>query len=462
MDLFGMTIEIKNLPPLDPEFIPFGLFIDNYLKTAKKPIAIAIFRNDDLVSVYHTLIHGTPDKSAADRYYVERIVKFLLWQKGGFEIAIYDDERLAKRIIKAYRTGGLRGFDVEFMSNIYEREFITRFGYGMPPDETERPTRLGGQTNGCRIGFDASGSDRRVSAVIEGEAIYSEEVVWNPKTNSDPSYHFDNIVSALSTAASKMPRVDAIGISSAGIYFNNRTAAASLFLNVPHEDFNEHIKDIYIRAAAVIGDVPLVVANDGDIAAITGAIGLNDTKVLGIALGTSEAAGYIDGDGNITGWLNELAFAPVDCNPNAMADEWSGDIGCGVKYFSQDAVIKLAAIAGIKLDENASPAERLKEVHILMARGDDRARRIFVSIGVYLGHTLPLYAKFYDIKHVLLLGRVVSGNCGVIIVDVAKRVLADEYPDLNFEIHLPDENSRRVGQSVAAASLPIVPLSSSF
>ena len=39
-----------------------------------------------------------------------------------------------------------------------------------------------------------------------------------------------------------------------------------------------------------------------------------------------------------------------------MEDEWSGDIGCGVKYFSQDGVIKLAPRAGIELT-GASAAE---------------------------------------------------------------------------------------------------------
>jgi len=456
MDLFGISTDIKNLPPLDPGFIPFGAFIDSFLKTAKKPIAIAIHRNEGFVSVYHSFVHGTPKMADADRYYIERLVKFLLWQKGGAEIAIYGDDKLAAHISKAYSVGGARKFDADLMAKIYERRFSVRAELGNPPAENERPMRIGGQMNGCRIGFDAGGSDRKVSAVIDGEAVYSEEVIWNPKINSDPSYHYDGIFSALCTAASKMPRVDAIGISSAGVYVDNHTMAASLFLKVPPNKFEKYVKDIYIRAAAAIGDVPLLVANDGDVTALVGALELKDTNVLGIAMGTSEAGGYIDSGGNITGWLNELAFAPVDCSPDAMVDELSGDIGCGASYFSQDAVIKLAASADIDLSKYDSPTEKLKEVHMLMAKGDDRARRIFVSIGVYLGHTLPLYAMFYDIKHVLLLGRVMSGNGGSIIVDVAKRVLADEYPHLKFELHLPDENSRRVGQSVAAASLPMV------
>jgi len=456
MTFLGIPIEIKNLPPLDPGFLPFGAFIDNFLKTAKKPVSIALYRNNGLVSVHRTFVSGVSEMADADKYYIDRLVKFLLWQKGGIEVAIYGDEELAEHVSNAYSPDGPRRFDAGFHSDIYKREFSVRSAKGKPPVEKERPIRIGGHMNGCRIGFDAGGSDRKVSAVIDGEAIYSEEIVWHPKTSSDPEYHYNGIFSAFHTAASKMPRVDAIGVSSAGIFAENQTMVSSLFAKVPNDKYEQHIRNIYIRAAAAIGDVPLMVVNDGDVTALTGALELKSGNVLGIAMGTSQATGYIDNGGNITGWLNELAFAPVDCRPTAAIDEWSGDIGCGVNYFSQDAVIRLAPSTGIMLNKDDSPAEKLKTVQILMAEGDFRARLIFESIGIYLGHTLPLYSMFYKIKHVLLLGRVMSGDCGLMIVEAAKRVLADEYPNLKLELHLPDENSRRIAQSVVAASLPVV------
>ena len=311
----------------------------------------------------------------------------------------------------------------------------------------------GGHLDGCRIGFDAGGSDRKVSAVIDGETVYSEEVVWFPKTNSDPDYHYDGIVAALKSAAAHMPRVDAVGVSSAGVYINDRTMNASLFLKVPQELFDAKVKDIYIRAITdTFGDVPFCVFNDGDVTALAGAISLEDTNILGIAMGTSEAGGYVDENGYITGWLNELAFIPVDANPGAMRDEWSLDIGCGVKYFSQDGVIKLAPAAGIAL----SPAEKLKAVQALMNDGDGRAAAIYRSIGVYLAHSLALYHDMYHFRHVLLLGRVMSGRGGELIISECDRVLRDEYSELAEKIHLalPDEKFRRVGQSAAAASLP--------
>ena len=290
---------------------------------------------------------------------------------------------------------------------------------------------------------------------MDGVPVYSEEVVWFPKTNADPDYHFEGILSAFRTAASKMPRVDAIGVSSAGIYVDNRAMVASLFLKVPRDLFDQKVKDIYIRAAKELGDIPLEVANDGDVTALAGAMSLEENRVLGIAMGTSEAAGYVDTDGNITGWLNELAFAPVDLQDDAMVDEWSGDKGCGVKYFSQDSVIKLAPRAGIALDESLSPAEKLKVVQKEMEEGRESARDIYRSIGVYLGHALAYYAMYYSIAHVLRLGRVMSGEGGDLVIAEARRVLDEEYPEYAaMELHLPDEKIRRVGQSVAAASLP--------
>ena len=133
-------------------------------------------------------------------------------------------------------------------------------------------------------------------------------------------------------------------------------------------------KIMYLDVAREIGEnIPVEVANDGDVTALAGAMDLNDNSVLGVAMGTSEAGGYVDPEGNITGWLNELAFVPADYNKDAMVDEWSGDYGCGVKYFSQDGVIKLAPFAGIELDESLSPAEKLKVVQGLMKDGDERA-----------------------------------------------------------------------------------------
>ena len=430
--------------------------IQAFLEGAKKPVSIAVERADGQMAACHTYIHGTEEMYDADCYYIERIVKTILWMKGGFKIYVAGDEKVYEFLKAAYNAGGQQEFDWDYMANIFEKPFEVVM-VDKVPESKDSPKAMGGHLEGCRIGFDAGGSDRKVSAVIDGETVFSEEVVWFPKINSDPDYHYEGIVAALKAAAEHMPRVDAVGVSSAGIYINNRTMSASLFLKVPKDLYEEKVKDIYIRAITdTFGDVPYSIINDGDVSALAGAMSLEDNSVLGIAMGTSEAVGYVDEQGRITGWLNELAFVPVDAAADAMQDEWSGDIGCGVKYFSQDSVIKLAPRAGIELDESLSPAEKLKVVQALMAEDDPRAVQVYESIGVYLGHTLAYYYDLYKCKHVLLLGRVMSGKGGDLILDTAKAVLADEYPELDGKINptLPDEKFRRVGQSMAAASLP--------
>jgi predicted NBD/HSP70 family sugar kinase len=178
--------------------------------------------------------------------------------------------------------------------------------------------------------------------------------------------------------------------------------------------------------------------------------------MLGVAMGSSEAAGYLNPAGGMTGWLSELAFAPVDYNPQAACDEWSGDYGVGVMYFSQQAVGKLLPAAGIELPKEMGLPERLKEVQALMAKGDPRAAKIYETIGVYLGYAIPHYADFYAFNHMLILGRVTTGQGGDIVLARAREVLAQEFPELaaRVQLHVPDEKSRRVGQAVAAASLP--------
>ena len=455
-------MKLKVEAVLDKGFTPMMLVYREFTEAAKaagpQRIVIGIERNKGYVSAFETVIYKDGTGHDEENYeFVERLVKSLLWVRGGHKIIIAGSKYVADKLAEAYSPNGTRAFDYDFMSGVYETPVTVEYRpIEEAPETFESATPVGRHLDGCRIGFDAGGSDRKVSAVIDGQCVYSEEVVWFPKTNSDPQYHYDGILSAMKSAASHMPRVDAIGVSSAGVYVDNRIMVASLFLKVGKEEFEKKCKSMYIDVAKEFGNVPLEVANDGDVTALAGAMDLNDNNVLGIAMGTSEAGGYVDGVGNITGWLNELAFVPCDYSKDAMVDEWSGDYGCGVKYFSQDAVIKLAPAAGIELDENLSPAEKLKVVQKLMEKGDERAAKIYDTIGAYFGYTIAYYSLFYDIKHVLIMGRVTSGEGGVILLERAKEVLEKEFPELNekIQLHIPDESSRRVGQSVAAASLP--------
>jgi predicted NBD/HSP70 family sugar kinase len=451
------------VPPLDPDFRPAILanraYLDGVWSSRRAvPLVIGVERASGARSRYETLVYAE-DHPLADTnlFYAERLVKFLLWARGGWRVSIGGPGSIAGHIARVYSPQGERAFDWRFMGEqIHERPFEVVASH----PEDARPAResgeaLGGHMDGARIGFDLGASDLKVSAVLEGEVVFSEEIVWEPVEQSDPAYHYERIRSALSLAASHLPNVDAIGGSSAGVYVDNRPMVASLFRGVPLERYGE-VRSMFARLVAEFG-APLVVVNDGDVTALAGALSLGDNGVLGIALGSSEAAGYVDGHGAITGWLNELAFAPVDYNPNAPADEWSGDRGVGALYFSQQAVFRLAPLAGIAIPGDLTKADKLMHVQQQLEAGDPGARAIWESIGIYLGYGLAHYADFYpDLRHALILGRVTSGRGGEIILDRAQRVLEGEFPELadKITLALPDEKFRRLGQSVVAASLP--------
>ena len=447
---------------LDPQFRPAAVVIAEFKKAVAEaggnPLVIAVERNKGYVSTFAIDVFADGTGHDEENYEViERLVKTLLWIYGGYKVTIAGSKKIYEGIAAAYCKGGAREFDADFMARVYEAPFEVLYceNAADAPKEVMAAAPVGRHLDGCRIGFDAGGSDRKVSAVIDGESVYSEEVVWFPKLQSDPDYHYQGILEAMKTAASKMPRVDAIGVSSAGVYIDNKIMVASLFLKVSDEDFEKKVKTMYLDVAKEIGeDIPIEVANDGDVTALAGAMDLNDNKVLGIAMGTSEAAGYVDGNGNITGWLNELAFVPIDFCKDAIVDPWAGDYGTGAMYFCQEGVIKLSPAAGIELDPALSPAEKLKVVQGLMKEGDERAAKIYETLGVYFGYSIAYYAMFYDIKHLIIMGRATSGDGGTILLENAKKVLAEEYPELNINLYIPDEKSRRVGQSVAAASLP--------
>lgn len=462
-----LEITPRHLPPLDPSFRPAALGNHSFLDAVRSsgrgvPLVIGLERNNGSRSAYRTVIFDASSEEQARQNlrYTDRLVKMLLWQKGGHKIVVGGPAAIGEHLKRAYAVGGERAFDAKVMGDVYEQPFtVDVTGAGRVPPENEQAAPKGKHLDGCRIGFDAGASDRKVAAVIDGHAVFSEEVVWNPKEEKNPQYHFNEITAAFKSAAAHLPRVDAIGVSSAGIYIDNRVMIASLFRGIPPDLFQRRVKGLFLELQQAWGGVPLEVCNDGEVTALCGAMNLNDGAVLGIAMGSSEAGGYVTPEGYLTEWLDELAFAPVDYNPGAAVDEWSGDAGCGAQYFAQTAAIRLAESAGIVLPQEQTPAEKLKTVQVLLDGGDRRARDIFESIGCYLGYTLAHYADFYDLRHVLILGRVTSGEGGNIVRNRAAAILMDEFPSLNerIKLHMPEEESeRRVGQAIAAASLPAI------
>jgi predicted NBD/HSP70 family sugar kinase len=464
MSEFFELVKPRFVPPLDTKFRPAvlanRLFQEKVQDSgAGVPLVLGLERADGCVSRFETLVF--PDdhpQAAANLSYAERLLKFLLWERGAWKVYVGGPRRIGNRIQKCYAPGGERAFDYHFMGEeIYEKTFIVvPCAPAEVPLEQERERSLGRHLDGYRIGFDLGASDLKISAVVDGEAIFSQEMVWQPRPQSDPQYHYDQIMAALKIAAAKLPRVDAIGGSSAGVYVNNRPMVASLFRGIPKDRFDQ-VRNMFLRIRDELG-APLEVVNDGEVTALAGSMALEDSGVLGIALGSSQAAGYVTPRGNITGWLNELAFAPVDYNPDAPVDEWSGDRGCGALYFSQQCVFRLAPKAGIEIPRDVPDAQKLKSVQEKLEAGHEGATQIWQSMGYYMGYAIAHYADFYDLKHVLILGRCTSGKGGHLILNGASKVLKSEFPELAAQIslQLPDEKSRRVGQSIAAASLPAI------
>ena len=460
---FAELARPRLVPPLHRGFAPAVLANRAYLKAARDtgrgtPLTIALERHEGFVSVYQTECFDDDDPSSPlNLPFAERLVKTLLWKHGGWRIVVAGPRSVGEHIRRTYSPQGVRAFDAEFMSGVYQHPFTVEVAKPEnPPAAQEGGVALGRHLEGCRIGFDLGATDRKVAAVIDGETVFTEEVIWDPRNASDPSYHYNEIMAGLKSAASHLPRVDAIGGSSAGIYINNRPRVGSLFRAVPRELFESRIANLFIDMKDAWGGIPFVVVNDGEVTALAGSMSLQDNAVLGVALGSSEAGGYVTPAGELTTWLNELAFCPVDIHPDAPADEWSGDRGCGVQYFSQQAVFRLAPEAGIKLDPRLGPAGSLKFIQEMVQSGDARATQIFETVGCYVGYGIADYADFYELRNVLILGRVTSGEGGNIILNRAQEVLKQEFPELakTLKLLLPDEATRRVGQAVAAASLP--------
>jgi predicted NBD/HSP70 family sugar kinase len=451
--------------PLDPAFRPAVLYNRAFAEAvaacgAGQSIGLALEQADGSISALQTKVFPEGHPLASENvYYIERLAKFLLWSRGGMRIHISGSAKLAQALRNYYACSEAGRFDAQMMGErIYEKPFEIVEAATLPVEKSVSMP-LGRHLDGCRIGFDLGGSDRKVAAIIDGKCVFSEETVWDPVRQTDPQYHFDGIMDSLRAAAAHLPRVDAIGGSAAGVYVNNRAKLASLFRGIPQDLFHSRVKNLFFEIKRAWNNIPFEIANDGEVTALAGSMSLGRNNVLGIALGTSTAGGYVNAEGNITNWLNELAFTPIDYNPAAPVDEWSGDIGCGALYLSQQCTGRLLQAAGIEAEPGMPLPEKLKLVQRLMDQGDPRAAAIYETVGAYFGYAIAHDASFYEIEHVLILGRVTSGAGGDIILKVARKVLAADFPELSerIEFHTPDEKEKRHGQAIAAASLPVIP-----
>ncbi len=453
---------LKFVPPFDPGFKPAFLKLRKIREAAKADpehgtVVIAIERDNGAVNRYELPYPKKAETCEGFAKFVERIVKFMLWSAGGYKVMIDAPAAVVEKIKTDYTETGARAFDWGFFKTVYGRPIeVVAMPAAQIPQGHDLSISLGGNMNGNRIGFDLGGSDFKLTAMVNGESVWQKEVPWDPYNATDASYHYDHIKAGFEEAISHLPggKVDAIGGSSAGVIVDNELRHAGLIKGIKDPAQYRQAQLLFKRLKADYG-VPMEVANDGDVSALVGRLALGKKGIIGLAMGTSEAVGYIDNSekGVLTGRISELAFAPVDLNPEAAVDPWSGDSGVGALYFSQQAVNKLGLAAGFPFKEETLPL-RLKEVQKAMEADDPTAVKIYEAIGIYLGYTLPWYAEFYDYTSLMLLGRVSSGKGGDLILATAKKVLSEEFPEYSIDIFMPDEQVRRLGQSAAAASLP--------
>ena len=305
----------------------------------------------------------------------------------------------------------------------------------------------------------------------DNEVLSSKETEWDV-TNPDPQYHYDMILAAMKETASALPKIEAIGGSATGTVSGaNEATWCDIFPNVPPDVYREKVVDIFVRLAKeMAGDVPLKVINDGEVTALAAVQKIGKGNVMGISMGSSEGGGYANADGNLLGWINELCYIRLDMFPEAPTDPWTKGSHTGMShmYLGQRGATKLAAKAGVDLPENMvyphpdmctikheNHAKVLKLIQKAMEdpAKEPKVKELYVTMGVYLGYALAQYSEFYQIDHVMILGRVSRGAGGDMMLDTAKQVLESEFPEYKIEFHTADDHFKGVGQCIAAAAL---------
>lgn len=436
-----------NLLKYDPSFVPAYLQYEDFMRSATHPFKITIQRDN---RISYTLDCPFSDDLEESYFFLKKGILILLWMIGGDRILFKGEKKMYDYLLQHKDKDPELKKTLDEMSNIFQHEIDFIYTEEDFEDKCEM-IHLHGDFNGCRIGFDAGGSDRKVSAVINGKVVFSEEVLWLPKEQHDWHYHYDGILDSLKRAASHLPRVDGIGFSTAGVVLDDEMAQPALFFAVPEEDKKTHVRTIFkdIMKNEFKG-VPFKVANDGDVSAIGASQVFKKDYVLGLALGTSFAAGYCCNN-CLNGWINELGKAPFNFAPDALSHYAMHIQGAASEYLSQKGIIRLCKNAGYPFE--GTLAKQLKQIQKLADEGNETVLECYAEMGIYLASALIGYAHYFRIDSVLLLGRVMTGRGGNALLDSCKAFLKERKPELKMEIFTADENFKRLGQSYIAASL---------
>lgn len=431
---------------LDKDFKPIFDSYESFQRRAKEPITLTIKRGEDIIFPFYMKISSDFKKSY---FYTKKILLSLLWIVGGERIQYHGSplfyEYLEKRFSKDYEIQA----SFQEMERIFNRPVSFERVENIP-QRKDKTNPFSGSFSGCRIGLDLGGSDRKIAVIKDNEVLYSEEVLWSPKEQMNPQYHYMGIVDSLERAKKFLPRVDGIGISTAGIVSDNELLFAALYAKVSNEEKQKEARPVFKNIMKdYFPNIPFRVQNDGDVSAIGASTLYQKNKVLGLALGTSFAAGYAK-DSSLNGWISELSKVPISVSKNARKHYILGIEGSASEYLSQKGIICLLENAGLSL-EGDLPHELL-QIQKLAEEGNPLVLKGYHDMGIYLGSAIQYFTLFYYIESVFLLGRVMSGKGGEILLETASSYLHKR--NLNIDVFTAEEDFKRLGQSYIAASLP--------
>ncbi len=430
---------MKYIPKLEPNFSPLIFELSEY----RDKLAVITFSNGK----QEIFPFGAKSEAA-----VERVIKFLLWQRSAVKIEIMGIEHgEIDKITDMYKAGQ---FDYDFFTDIFDKDLKIIRIEDLNFKSGAKKAPVCASFNGNRIGIDLGASSIKVWACVKGEEVLAKSFPWRPKQAKNLDYHKRHITEAINAARALMPGVDSVGISTAGVVANNEILVSSLFTSIEKNEFKKNGRKLVFNIIKDMGINKISVCNDGD-AAAAAAFVLNGKKnVLGLSMGSSLAGGYIDKNGCFTDYISELAFVPVDINDGAPIDPWSGDKGTGVDYFSSQAVARYAKLCGLEFEEGLSDAQITSRVNDLLKTGNETVKDIYDTIGICLGYTVPLFYYFYGMDSVMLMGGVTNKSAGERILKSAREVLDNEFSQLKCELFMPDEQIRLTGQAKIAAALP--------
>ncbi|CAE7817537.1 SPAC4G8.04 [Symbiodinium sp. CCMP2456] len=493
-----LLVKAKVKAPLDPGFCPLILAKQKYLEATKEctdKIQWALPREEGCARYSLPVFPETNRDSRASAYLAGVLIQEMIWQRSASSLILFGPPKICQFLQKCYSVGGAYEFEVMSMPNVCgtpDKPFEVKIVENESdlPAAFDTPQVCGKDASGCRLAFDLGKSDIKTVAVKDNDVVYSKETEWDV-TNPDPQYHYDAILAALKLAKETLPKVDAIGGSATGtVSAHNEATWCDIFPNVPPDVYKEKVVDIFVRLGKEIaGDVPLKVINDGEVTALAAVQKIKSGNVMGISMGSSEGAGYANADGNLMGWISELCYCRLDLNPKAPTDPWSKGAhrrvslpplnfdasyalcfrGLSHMYLGQRGTTKLAAKGGVEVPANykyphadmvtikhENHAQCLKLIQEAMKTDKEpEVRKIYETVGVYLGYALAQYSEFYKIDHVMILGRVSKGKGGDIMLDTAKKVLQEEFPQFShITFHTADDHFKAVGQCIAAAALP--------